>query len=63
VPDAYARFFYDYLDPLTHLSAYAHRPAILFACGREDQHVPPDGAQRFQAALRARDPGTASGSG
>lgn len=52
-PDAYARFFYDHLNPLTHLEAYAHRPAITFECGAADRHVPPDGAQRFQAALAA----------
>jgi len=60
-PDAYARFFYDNLNPLTHLEAYAHRPSILFACGADDQHVPPDGAQRFQAALRDRDPSYGEG--
>jgi uncharacterized protein len=49
--DAYAQFFYDRLNPITHLDAYAHRPSITFECGAEDQHVPPDGALRFQAAL------------
>lgn len=51
-PDAYARYFYGLLNPLTHLVAYAHGPAIYFICGERDTHVPPDGAQRFQAALR-----------
>jgi dienelactone hydrolase len=50
-PDAYARFFYDQLNPLTHLSHYAGRPAITFECGADDRHVPLDGALRFQAAL------------
>lgn len=49
--DSYAQWFYDHLDPLTHLDTYAHRPAILFECGADDAHVPPDGAQRFAAAL------------
>jgi uncharacterized protein len=51
--DAYARWFYDQLDPLTHLHAYAHGPVISFECGADDTHVPPDGALRFQAALRS----------
>lgn len=52
----YARYFYDALDPLTHLATYAHGPAITFECGAEDTHVPPDGALRFQSALREADP-------
>jgi hypothetical protein len=51
-PDAYARYFYDHLNPLTHLVAFAHGPAIHFVCGEHDTHVPPDGAFRFQTALR-----------
>ncbi len=58
-PDAYARYFYDHLNPLTHLDAYAHGPAITFECGADDTHVPPDGALRFQAALRAHTPAAA----
>ena len=50
--DAYAQYFYDHLNPLTHLAAFAHGPAIRFVCGEQDTHVPPDGALRFQAALR-----------
>lgn len=49
--DAYAQWFYDHLDPLTHLDAYAHCPAIAFECAAGDTHVPPDGALRFRAAL------------
>ncbi len=48
----YAQYFYDHLNPLTHLVAYAHAPAMYFICGEQDTHVPPDGALRFQAALR-----------
>jgi uncharacterized protein len=54
--DAYAQWFYDQLDPLTHLEAYGHGPAIAFECGEEDLHVPADGALRFQAALRDTHP-------
>jgi pimeloyl-ACP methyl ester carboxylesterase len=49
--DSYAQWFYDHLDPMTHAENYAHGPAILFECGADDVHVPPDGAQRFAAAL------------
>jgi fermentation-respiration switch protein FrsA (DUF1100 family) len=54
--DAYARWFYAHLDPLTHLDAYAHGPAITFESAANDTHVPPDGALRFQAALAAAYP-------
>ena len=57
--DAYARFFYDQINPLTHLSNYARGPAIRFICGADDTHVPPDGALRFQAALRDAYPAAA----
>lgn len=50
-PDAYARYLYDRIDPLTNLASFAHRPAIAFECGDDDDHVPPDGAERFVAAL------------
>ena len=51
-PDAYAQYFYDHLNPLTHLATFAHGPATHFVCGEQDTHVPPDGALRFQRALR-----------
>jgi dienelactone hydrolase len=54
--DAYAQWFYDHLDPLTHLDAYARAPWIAFECGGADPHVPAEGALRFQAALRAEHP-------
>lgn len=50
-PDAYARAFYERLDPITHLAHYAHAPLIRFICGAADDHVPPEAAQRFKAAL------------
>jgi dienelactone hydrolase len=49
--DAYAQWFYDHFDPLSHLGAYADGPAITFECAANDTHVPPDGALRFHAAL------------
>jgi uncharacterized protein len=54
--DAYARWFYAHLDPMTHLPSYAHGPAITFECGGNDTHVPPDDALRFQTALGAAYP-------
>ena len=55
-PDTYARFFYDHCNPLTHLDAFAHGPAIRFTCGAADNHVPPDGALRFREALSKKYP-------
>lgn len=49
--DSYARWFYTHLDPMTHLDAYAHGPALSFECAADDTHVPPAGALRFQDAL------------
>lgn len=52
-PDAAAQAWYDRCNPLTHLDAYRHRPAISFQCGADDRQVPPDGAARFATALAA----------
>jgi pimeloyl-ACP methyl ester carboxylesterase len=49
--DSYAQWFFERLDPITHVDNYAHGPAILFESGAEDMHVLPDGAQRFAAAV------------
>lgn len=54
--DGYARWFFEALNPMTHLEAYERDVAVRFLCGGEDQHVPPDGALRFRAALIERDP-------
>ena len=59
-PDRYAQYFYDRFDPLTHLDGYARGPAITFECGEKDTHVPPDGALRFQQALRKHNPEAAA---
>lgn len=60
-PDAYAQWFYNHLDPLSHLSHYAHAPAIAFECGADDTHVAPDGALRFRDALAKAYPQSAAG--
>ncbi len=57
--DSYAQYFYDQLNPLTHLSAYAHGPEIHFICGADDTHVRPDGAIRFHSLLRDNYPSAA----
>ncbi len=54
--DAYAQYFYDHCNPLIHIDAYAHGPAISFICGAADNHVPADGALRFQEALKKKYP-------
>lgn len=51
-PDEAALACYERLNPLTHLKSYAHCPALSFQCGAVDAQVPPDGAQRFAAALQ-----------
>ncbi|MBO0839554.1 MAG: alpha/beta hydrolase [Sciscionella sp.] len=53
-PDAYARWFYDQLDPMTHVSRYRRALAITFEVGGEDNHVPAEHAQRFRAAVLAQ---------
>jgi dienelactone hydrolase len=50
--DAYSEYLCRRLNPMEHLDAYSHCPAIAFECGADDKHVLPDGALRFQAALR-----------
>lgn len=55
-PDAYAQKFYDLFNPITHLEHYAHAPEIHFVCGEKDDHVPPEAAFRFQAALAEQYP-------
>lgn len=54
-PDAYAQYFYNQFNPLTHLERYTHGAAITFECGAKDTNVPADAALRFQAALRDPD--------
>jgi uncharacterized protein len=56
-PDA--RSFYDRLDPITHLEAYARGPAIAFENAAADTHVPYEAAIRFRAALVAAHPNLA----
>jgi len=51
-PDSYARWFYDQLNPLTHVGRYGHGLALKFWCGERDTQVPADGALRFQAEVR-----------
>jgi len=58
--DAYAQWFFDTLNPMTHLEAYDRDLAITFQCGGADQHVPPDDAVRFRAALLERNPNPAA---
>ncbi len=55
-PDQYAQFFYDHLNPITHIQAYAHQPAITFESGADDVHIPPQDALRFEEALRSQYP-------
>lgn len=51
----YAQWLYEQLDPITHLERYRRPLSVLFECGAEDAHVPPDGALRFREALAGLD--------
>jgi uncharacterized protein len=57
--DRYAQWFFDALNPITHLEAYDRDVAIEFLCGASDLHVPAEAALRFRAALRDRAPSAA----
>ncbi|MEU8319407.1 prolyl oligopeptidase family serine peptidase [Nonomuraea sp. NPDC048881] len=47
----HAQWWFDRLNPLTNIGAYAHGPAIAFECGADDSHVPPQGALRFRETI------------
>jgi alpha-beta hydrolase superfamily lysophospholipase len=55
-PDSYAQWFFDALNPVTHLEAHERDVAISFLCGAADLHVPAEAAVRFRTALCDRDP-------
>lgn len=54
--DLYAQFFYDHLDPLTHVERYARGAELNFVSCESDQHIPPDGVKRFTALLAEQCP-------
>jgi len=58
--DRYAQWFFDTLDPMTHLAAYDRDIAINFQCGGADQHVPAEAALRFRDTLAQRNPQAAN---
>ena len=49
--DDFAQFFFDSLNPMSHLERYRRNVRLTFLCGVQDNHVPPDGAERFKHAL------------
>jgi dienelactone hydrolase len=51
--DAYAQWFYNQLDPMTHLDRFTGGAAMAFECGGEDFHVPPEAALWFRDELAA----------
>lgn len=53
--DRYAQWFFDALNPITHLDAFGRDVAIRFDCGATDRHVPAEAAVRFRDALVERD--------
>jgi dienelactone hydrolase len=59
VADAYAQWYYDALNPMSHLFGYDREVDILFVSGGRDHHVPADDALDFRKALIARNPDAA----
>jgi dienelactone hydrolase len=57
--DSLAQYYYDQLNPITHLASYEQMPEIHFLCGENDTHVPLDGAFRFQSAMKETYPSAA----
>ena len=49
--DGYAQWFYDALDPMTHVDAYRRDVAVRFLCGARDLHVPAEAALPFRDTL------------
>lgn len=50
-PDAYSQFFYDHLNPITHLDRYLNCPTMYLTLGEEDNHIPPENMERFKREL------------
>lgn len=50
-PDRYASFFYEQFNPITHLERYANCPPMCLILGAEDNHIPPENAERFRSEL------------
>ena len=50
-PDAYAQFFYDAFNPVTHLGRYVNCPPMRLVQGAEDNHIPTENAERFKRQL------------
>jgi dienelactone hydrolase len=55
-PDNYAQFFYDQLNPMTHLSRYINCPPMKLILGEKDNHIPPENAERFRKRLSELSP-------
>lgn len=58
-PTQLGQWFYQELDPATHLRRYLHRPEIAFDLGGEDHHIPRTNAEAFRDALGRLDPAAA----
>lgn len=56
VPDAYAQWFYDRLNPFAHLEAYATGSFIAFELGAQDTNIPSAAAYRFRDELKDLNP-------
>jgi dienelactone hydrolase len=52
-PEVLGQWLFERLDPVTNVDRFDRDVAVLFVCGEDDTHVPPEAAVRFTAALPA----------
>lgn len=50
-PDSYAEYFYENFNPITNISRYVNTPPMRLQLGRQDNHIPPENAERFKKML------------
>ncbi len=54
-PDHKSQWYYDQFNPITHLSNYKNVNEVLFVCGENDRHIPPENVVRFISNLERID--------
>ncbi len=58
--DSYSKFYFDNIDPFTNIKRYIDSPPMRLVLGREDDHIPPENAERFRNELSKIAPEAAS---
>lgn len=59
-PDSYAQYFYNQLNPITHLDRYVDVCPMRLTLGEDDNHIPPENAERFKKKLAEISPEAAA---